>query len=136
MSKSDLKKILIFSVVLIISAIATFYIHTAILKSENLDPFTHKIIPAYTINVSLAIGIVTVLYALKNKFKDQIGFLFIVGSFVKFAIFFMVFHPVYKADNIIQTVEFTAFFVPYLLALLIETVAVAKLLKGIDNQLN
>lgn len=136
MSSTDLKKIFIFSVVLIISATATFFIHTQILKSENLDPFEHKIVAAYIINIALAIGIVIVLYLLKHKFKDQIGFLFIAGSFVKFGIFFVVFHPIYKADNIIQTVEFTAFFIPYLLALLIETVAVAKLLKGIDNQLN
>ena len=136
MSNSDVKQFLRFIIGLLLSAIGAFFLQTRILQYKQLDPFAHLIVPAYLFNFGLALGIVLLLYLLKRKLKDQIGFLFILGSFIKFALFFLFFHPIYNQDNIIQTSEFTAFFIPYLIALLVETIAVAKLLKGVDNQLN
>jgi len=72
------------------------------------------------------------LFLLKNKLKNQIGFLFIAGSLIKFIVFFILFYPSYKQDGIMERVEFFAFFVPYLLALIVETVFIFKMLKEID----
>ena len=55
------------------------------------------------------------------------------GSFLKFAVFFVVFYPSYKADGDIQKVEFAAFFVPYVLALIVETYFASKMLNQMSD---
>ena len=85
---------------------------------------------SYFINGLLAIFIFTVLMLLKKKYNDQLGFLYMLGSFVKFGAFFLVFHPIFKEDNIITKIEFGVFFVPYLISLLIETIDLIKILNS------
>ena len=53
------------------------------------------------------------------------------GSGLKFVVFFILFYPEYQRDGTMQTSEFTAFFVPYALCLVIE---VFYLSKQLNNQ--
>jgi len=76
-----------------------------------------------------------VVYGLKKKYKDQLGFFFIAGSFVKFVFFFVFFYPSFKVDGVINTQEFASFFIPYVLCLIIETFFMAKVLKKTDKNL-
>ena len=50
------------------------------------------------------------LYWFREKWRDQIGFLFLGGSMLKFLFFFIVFYPFYNADGNMETLEFTIFF--------------------------
>ena len=52
------------------------------------------------------------------------------GSFVKFIIFFLVFYPIFQQDEMMQTSEFAAFFVPYAVCLAIEVVVLSKQLNN------
>ena len=54
------------------------------------------------------------------------------GSFLKFIFFFIIFYPEYSADDDMNKVEFSAFFVPYAISLIVETVFMAKMLKKMD----
>ena len=87
---------------------------------------------SYLINGLLAIFIFSVLMILKKKYNDQLGFLYMLGSFVKFGAFFLVFYPLFKQDDIITKIEFGLFFVPYLISLLIETIDLIKILNSND----
>ncbi|MGB5499834.1 MAG: DUF6168 family protein [Maribacter sp.] len=80
-------------------------------------------------NSILAATIFVVLYIFRGKLKNQIGFLFMGGSFLKFIFFFLLFYPAYKADGEMSRLEFAAFFIPYGISLIIETVFTAKMLK-------
>lgn len=109
-----------------------FCLHIMVLKIFELPLFENKIIAAYLINLGLVIFIFGLLYLLRNKQKNQLGFLFIAGSILKFAVFFIVFYPSYKADGHISKLEFAAFFVPYALGLIVETISLVKWLNKLD----
>lgn len=109
-----------------------FCLHITVLKLLQQPLFANKIIAAYLINLVLVIIIFGSLYLLKDKQKNQLGFLFIGGSALKFAVFFIVFYPGYKADGHISKLEFAAFFVPYALGLIVETISLVKWLNKMD----
>ena len=121
-----------FSTKVILLLVAAFGIHIGVLKFLNLPLFENKIITSYIINLVLVIIVFGVLYLLKDKYTSQLGFLFLIGSFLKFAVFFIVFYPFYKQDGEITKLEFAAFFVPYVLGLILETVSLSKWLNKLS----
>ena len=76
-----------FSSGLIIILSVVFAIHIFILQQFDLPLFENRIIEAYVINCVLAILIYFSLYYLKNKMAEQLGFLYMGGSFIKFLFF-------------------------------------------------
>ncbi|PWH83857.1 hypothetical protein DIS18_04700 [Algibacter marinivivus] len=109
-----------------------FVIHLISLNALDLPLFENKIVLSYIVNLILVIVIFGILYLLKEKYKSQLGFLFLAGSFLKFAVFFILFYPYYKLDNSITKLEFTAFFVPYVIGLILESVSLSKWLNKLD----
>ncbi|MGZ0015634.1 DUF6168 family protein [Yeosuana sp. AK3] len=103
-----------------------FFIHVGVLNVLHLPLFDNKIILSYIINLILIMVVFGSLYLLKNKYRTQLGFLFLAGSFLKFAVFFIVFYPFYKQDHNISNLEFASFFVPYALGLILETISLSK----------
>ncbi|MCA0932373.1 DUF6168 family protein [Lutimonas saemankumensis] len=118
-----------FSSGLIIILSAVFCIHIYILNKFDLPLFENRITEAYFVNGSLALLIYFLLYALRNKMAQQLGFLYMGGSFIKFLIFFIFFYPFYKQDGSLDSLEFAAFFVPYVISLIFETFGVIEFLK-------
>ncbi|WKK66573.1 DUF6168 family protein [Lutimonas zeaxanthinifaciens] len=118
-----------FSSGLIIILSVVFAIHIFILQQFDLPLFENRIIEAYVINCVLAILIYFSLYYLKNKMAEQLGFLYMGGSFIKFLFFFIFFYPFYKQDGGLDSLEFAAFFVPYVISLIFETFGVIEFLK-------
>lgn len=110
----------------------TFAIHLLVLKLLDLPLFENKILLSYLINLTLVVLVFGLLYVLRKKFKSQLGFLFLGGSVLKFAVFFIVFYPFYKQDDVISKVEFAAFFVPYAIGLILETTSLSKWLNKLD----
>ena len=93
-----------------------------------VDSYTLKL--SYFVNGLLAIFIFSVLMLLKKKYNDQLGFLYMLGSFIKFGAFFLVFYPIFKEDDVITKIEFVIFFIPYVISLLIETIDLIKVLNS------
>ncbi|MEI6865240.1 DUF6168 family protein [Flavicella sp.] len=122
------KKIALFSVRLIVLMSVIFYIHTNLLSYNGYLAYDNMIIEGYYVNVILAIIIVSFLTFLKKKYNDQLGFLFMAGSMLKFAVFFVFFLPHFRADGEISRLEFLSFFVPYVFCLLLETLGVVRVL--------
>lgn len=106
-----------------------FGCHILILYLLGLSLFDNLIIEAYMINGTLALAIYLLLYWLRNRMSEQLGFLFMGGSFVKFLCFFLFFYPSYKMDGRVDSLEFAAFFTPYAISLIFETLGVMKFLK-------
>jgi len=127
--KNSTQKVVVnFFTQLVIGLILVFVIHTYVLKVKSLPMYNNKIILAYFINGLLAVVVFLVLFFLRKKQRDQLGFLFMFGSLLKFALFFIFFYPSYQADGNATRLEFMAFFIPYIFSLLIETLSLIKLL--------
>ncbi len=109
-----------------------FAIHLVVLNTLQFPLFENRIVLSYIVNLILIIIIFGTLYLLKEKYKSQLGFLFLAGSFLKFAVFFILFYPFYKLDNKITGLEFAAFFVPYVMGLILESVSLSKWLNKLD----
>ena len=120
-----------FTIKIIVTIIATFAIHLLVLKFLELPLLENKIVLSYILNATLAIAIFGLLFKYREKVKDNIGFLFLAGSFLKFIAFFILIYPSYKADGNTSKLEFAAFFVPYLICLFIETSSLVKWLNEI-----
>lgn len=129
---SKMNPILRFCLLLTITLGIAFTLHTILLGKAGLPLFADLIVLAYTVNGLLAAIIFGLLYFYRLRLKNYIGFLFMVGSFLKFVFFFLLFYPAYKADGDLSKLEFAAFFVPYVLSLLLETLFTAKMLQKLD----
>ena len=73
-----------------------FFIHLGVLRTLNFPIFDHRIVLCYGVNFALIIIVFGSLYLFKEKYKSQLGFLFLAGSFLKFIVFFIVFYPFFK----------------------------------------
>ena len=111
----------------------SFFIHTALLEQFGNLKYGNLVVSSYVINAALATFIYLGLFIFQKKLKNYIGYLFIGGSFIKFIVFFIFFYPVYRSDGEMDRLEFAAFFVPYAISLVIETIFTAKMLKKLDK---
>lgn len=121
-----------FTIKAIVILTIAFGIHLSILSTLVLPLFENRIILAYLVNLILVVGIFGALYLLREKYKSQLGFLFLAGSLLKFTVFFIVFYPFYKLDGLITKLEFAAFFAPYVIGLILESVSLSKWLNKLD----
>lgn len=117
---------------IIFFSVAVFGLHILILDYLQLPLFDNRIILAYVVNVILAIIIFQFLYIFREKFKNRIGFLFVIGGMLKFGLFFLLFNSFYRTDGIIERPEFFAFFSPYVLTLVIEVFSLSKWLNKLQ----
>lgn len=122
----------LFSIRLCIVLILAFTTHLFVLSSKSLPLYDNRIVLAYVVNALLAIVIFGTLYKMKDKYKEQLGFMFLAGSVLKFVAFFIAFYPFYKSDGTISKLEFAAFFVPYILSLILETFSLSKWLNKME----
>ena len=110
-----------------------FGIHLLVLNYFNKALFDAMLVEAYVANVLLALVIYFFLYRFRIRFKNQLGFLFLIGSLLKFVIFFMLFYNEYQEDSLITPQEFSAFFVPYTLTLVVEVFSLSKWMNKLES---
>jgi O-antigen ligase len=109
-----------------------FCIHILVLHAFSLPLFDNNVILSYSINYVLIIAVFGFLYLMRNKYKSQLGFLFLAGSLLKFAVFFIVFYPIFKEDGQMSKLEFASFFAPYGMGLFLETLSLSKWLNKLE----
>ncbi len=105
-----------------------FPLHAVIQNSLGYSYFEHYLLSCYLVNYTLVIGIFAVLYHYKEKLATSLGFLFMGGFLLKLVVFFLFFNPLFKADSQVQNGEFIAFFLPYSVGLILETISMVKIL--------
>lgn len=126
MKRTSLLFLLLLGVLLSLS----FGIHLLALHFTENDLFGNKIILSYVVNFILAAIVLVVVEKTLNKNSAQAGFVFMAGSGLKFLVFFLVFYPIYKEDNKMQSIEFAAFFIPYAICLITEVIYLSKQLNS------
>jgi hypothetical protein len=123
-----IKQVLGFGIRLMAALLVVFAVHLFVLSTLNYNLFDNKIIATYAVNFMLAIFIYALLFGLKKKYEHILGFVFMGGSFVKFAVYFIFFYPYFKIDFVIDGNEAASFLIPYATCLIIETFYLIKLL--------
>jgi len=119
--------------IFILLIVLVFSLHIFILSIQNHSIFSDKIIESYLLNSFVAIIIYFMIYQFKDKFKNGLGFLFILGSLIKFLLFYALIYPSFKLDGNFSKYEFASFFIPYFTCLIYETLAVSTLLNSLKN---
>ena len=121
-----------FTLRLTISLVITLLAHVMLLYFSGNGILEGQILLAYLFNFSLAVVIFTAIYSFRKKLKQQLGFLFLAGSGLKFLLFFLIFYPLYTADGNISKLEFLAFFTPYVVSVIVEITALSKLFNKLE----
>ncbi len=124
-NKSLSKYVIFFGLIFLL-----FYSHIFIFKQNGIDAYQNLIIPIYIINTILVIVLLVFIDLFKNKFKNQIGFIFMASSLLKFVFFFIFIYPSFKSDGNLSKIEFITFFIPYFYCLLFESIVISKLLNN------
>ena len=105
----------------------SFFFHKYSIDNTDHLPFL------YAINASIAIFVYWIVFLLRNNNKGYLGYYFLLGTFIKFFIFFIFVLPIFKDDNIVSRTEFFTFFIPYFLSLMVETKSLISLLNNYEN---
>lgn len=108
-----------------------YIIQLKISEKYHINPKEKLIVTAYLINGFLVILLFLFLDFFKNKYKDQIGFIFMTSGLLKFILFFIFLYPTYKQDDILSAAEMITFFIPYSISLIYESLAVTKILNNL-----
>jgi len=112
-----------YSILISLSA-ALYCIHGWMLYSG----FSPALSLSYGANVFLAAAGYFIIYKLRLKHPDKLGFIFMGLSGIKFLVFFTLLQPMYNADGTMSTIEFGMFFIPYSVTTAIETVVLVRTL--------
>lgn len=129
---STIKSLLLFCTTFFVVLFLVFIAHTELLKYYGFEPYENAIIPAYWANFALATVIFAFIFIFRKKYTHLLGFIFMGGSLLKFAVFFIFFNPIYKEDGLVEAVESTSFLVPYLVSLFLETYTLIRVLNKED----
>ena len=120
------KQLLNFHFLLFFTLVISFFFHKYSIDNTDHLPFL------YAINASIAIFVYWIVFLLRNN-KGYLGYYFLLGTFIKFFIFFIFVLPIFKDDNIVSRTEFFTFFIPYFLSLMVETKSLISLLNSEEN---
>ncbi len=124
-----IRNVLYFALLLLLLLAVAAGFHMAYLYANQIDVPAATLVFCYLVNFGLAVLIYTAILKMAEDKSKYLGFVFLMGSAFKFAAYFLIFDPLFKQDGNLSKVEFFLFFIPYLLSLFAETVALVKLLK-------
>lgn len=111
-----------------------FATHLTLLVVLEKPLFENLIVLAYLVNWALAFIIFRTLLFFRKKANDYLGYIFMYGSLLKFAVFFIFFYPSYNKSVGNSKEEFLAFFTPYVVCLFIEIKSLIHLLNSSEKR--
>ena len=106
----------------------TFGLHIWVTHEMNFSFNISKIGISYAVNYIIAIAIFKLFTVFIDKKSELLGFIFLFGSLFKFVIYFLVLRPIISETESITKVEFSFFFFPYAICLVIEIYFLVKTL--------
>ncbi|KAA1244347.1 DUF6168 family protein [Aquimarina sp. RZ0] len=117
-----------FLALFIIVLVSSYFIHTWILELFSLPGNISILTLSYTFNSVYTILLVSTIVTLKKRLKDQLGFVFLAGSFLKIGVFLAILK---LTDLEIDKSVFLDFFIPYMISLSLEVYYVSKILNNL-----
>ena len=111
--------------------VISFVVHYYLLEQMQISLQDSKLIESYLINTILVAIYFLILKKYLNRIKGNVSSIFIIFSFLKFVLFFILINPTYKFDNKVSIIEFSSFFIPYFLCIIGEVMILSKLLNNL-----
>lgn len=127
----DLKKyqpiieVLVVSFLLYLAHKVVFFFHE---KNPNFQNFHFSIETMYGFFLFCSLIIVSVLILVKEKNIDHVGYTFLLITFIKMGISYMVLLPILRSESVNIETEKTNFFIVFALFLTVETIITIRLL--------
>ncbi|GAA4279485.1 DUF6168 family protein [Aquimarina mytili] len=123
-----LQKVVKFVVPFAIIVLGSYFIQIMITNRYFLNANSDVIRLSYLFNAVFTLLFISTIIFLSKKYKDQIGFIFLAGSFIKTGAFFIVL----RLNEIeINKNAFLDFFIPYIICLILEVYYISKILRSI-----
>lgn len=126
-------KLIRFSTLLLLALVVVCALHLAYFYANGKTIRSDEWLISYGLNLVLAVIIYSVMLELAKRKSPYLGFFFLFGSAFKFAAYFLIVDPLLRRDGVLSYADFFLFFIPYLVSLTGETLAVIKLLKQGDS---
>lgn len=118
-----------FLVTIIIILIGGYFLHQFLLTTYFPKDLTSILKFSYKFNGGITILFTLTIILLSEKFKDQLGFLFMAGSFLKISLFLIW----SKLQNqALDKSYLLTFFIPYAICLIVEIYFVSRILNRIN----
>ena len=105
-----------------------FGLHIWVTHEMNFSLNISKVGISYFVNYIIAIAIFKLFTVFIGKKSELLGFIFLFGSLFKFVIYFLVLRPIISETESTSKVEFSFFFIPYAICLVIEIYFLVKTL--------
>lgn len=118
-----------FTGLLLFVAGASYMLHVFIYRSMEPDPDFSLINFAYKFNFGITFIFTTTIIMASKQLKEQLGFIFMAGSFVKLGVFM---YLLKTGDFETGKEVFFHFFIPYALCVVLEILYVIRILNGTD----
>jgi len=109
-----------YSVLLFLLMTVSFFLHWKALEILSRTVDLGHLLPFYVMNYIMGVAIVSALIFLSKNKGEVLGFVFMAGSLLKFAVFFMVFYPELHENDASKKATFILFFIPYILSVITE----------------
>jgi amino acid permease len=113
---------------LLMALSVAFVVHSTLIPDQLLGQIRLMWL-CYGLNYVLAALIFFGALVAHKKNAMLVGFVFMGGSVLKFAVFFLLIYPNFKDDGIVGRDELSLFFVPYLISLFSMTYASSRVLQ-------
>ncbi|MHA7829937.1 MAG: DUF6168 family protein [Flagellimonas sp.] len=122
---------ILFVSTLFMGLLLLFFSQSWLLENNGHDLSSLQLTKSYVLNAIMALIVFFAIYVYRDKYRDLLGFFFLGGSLLKFALFFIFLYPAFNQDGSLERLEFLVFFVPYGFALVLETFFLVKLLNTV-----
>ncbi len=110
----------VLTVILLIVLGTSYLVHSSILETMGPAALQIHLFPFYFMNISVSILTGGSIIYLSQKKSELSGFVFMGGSFLKFALFFLLFYGEFSTIQDIRKVQFVSFYLPYAISLVVE----------------
>lgn len=114
-------------VILTAVIIAAFAANFLIVQSWQKDAMGTLLL-TYSVNYVLTVLILIGFYFVSKNNAKQLGYTFLLSSFIKFGIFFVAIKPSLNMEGSLKSAAFAAFFIPYAICMIFEVVIAMKML--------
>jgi len=123
----------LFFIGLPVALLVAFAVHVYLHSVYKYALFGSFIIASYLFNFGFVILEIWLLNRRRIKEGANLGNAYIAMSLIKFLVFFAVFLPLFKMDDVKDRFEYFGFFVPYLICLVAGTIFLIQLVKTSDK---
>ncbi len=121
------KNLLRFSIFFLFILVGVYLVHIWVVDFFSLTANITIVNLSYFFNSIYTLLLITLILILSKKFKDQIGFIFLAGSFLKLGVFVAV---TKLGDIEMDRSVFLDFFIPYVISLVLEVYYISRILNS------